>query len=96
MHDSAITHTCVYPDYEVIVSAFTHFPVVLKYIGYYAELPLGLPKSIEDKIIEDLQNLPCSQGTPYSFDMDPLNLYQFDAPLLMQIAHISLNLYIRT
>jgi hypothetical protein len=47
---------------------YTYFTfIVLKYIGYYAELPLGLPKTIEDKIIEDLQKLPCGQGMPHHF-----------------------------
>jgi len=35
---------------------------VLKYIGYYAELPLGLPKKMEDQIIADMQKTPVSKG----------------------------------
>ena len=35
---------------------------MLKYIGYYAELPLGLPKSMEDQIIQDMQKENLSQG----------------------------------
>ena len=38
------------------------FLSVLKYIGYYAELPLGLPKKMEDQIIADLQKTPLSKG----------------------------------
>lgn len=35
---------------------------MLKYIGYYAELPLGLPKKMEEQIIADMQRTPLSKG----------------------------------
>ena len=35
---------------------------MLKYIGYYAELPVGLPKAIEDQIVQDVQTTPFNQG----------------------------------
>ncbi len=37
--------------------------VVLKYIGYYAELPVGLPKTLEDHIVAKVQVTPHSQGS---------------------------------
>ncbi len=37
--------------------------VVLKYIGYYAELPVGLPKTLEDHIVAEVQVTPHSQGS---------------------------------
>ena len=35
---------------------------VLKYIGYYAELPINLSKEIEDNIVAGMQETSVSQG----------------------------------
>ena len=39
------------------------FPsLVLKYIGYYAELPINLPKDLEDRIVAEMQGANVGQG----------------------------------
>jgi len=44
------------------IQTFPSSLVVLKYIGYYAELPVGLPKRIEDQIVADMQKASSIQG----------------------------------
>ena len=49
-----------------LISIFALTPslclTVLKYIGYYAEIPLCLPRSIEDRIVSNMQQNSVSQG----------------------------------
>ena len=43
---------------------------VLKYVGYYAELPLNLPKEIETSIVAGMQEESCSQSKSCSYSYD--------------------------
>lgn len=42
------------------IKLFAHH-IMLKYIGYYAELPINLPKEMEDKIVASMQEKGVSQ-----------------------------------
>ena len=35
---------------------------MLKYIGYYAELPINLPKNMEERVIAGMREKSCDQG----------------------------------
>ena len=48
---------------EGLIVSFIKLYTVLKYIGYYAELPIDLPKEMEDKIVAQMQETSVGQGT---------------------------------